>query len=132
MSSLAATPHTPGTGAPLAVVRDAVATVTDPEYPDISITDLGLVESIDIDGRAATVGLIPTFSGCPALAMIAVRCRGRRRGNPGHRSLHGRMAALSGVEHGTGFTGRQNQARSRLHRHPSPQGRHPALPSLRL
>ena len=52
-------------------VRRAVATVTDPEYPDISITDLGLVETVSIDGRTATVGLIPTFSGCPALAMIA-------------------------------------------------------------
>lgn len=53
------------------LVAEAVATVTDPEYPDISIRDLGLVESIRVDGAAATVGLIPTFSGCPALAMIA-------------------------------------------------------------
>ncbi len=63
MSSLTTTQHD--------AVRRAVATVTDPEYPDISITDLGLVQTIDIDRRAATVGLIPTFSGCPALAMIA-------------------------------------------------------------
>ena len=52
-------------------VAEAVATVTDPEYPDISIADLGLVEDVTVDERAATVGLIPTFSGCPALAMIA-------------------------------------------------------------
>ncbi len=56
-------------------VRAAVASVDDPEYPDVSIADLGLVESIDVeagpDGPVAVVGLIPTFSGCPALDMIA-------------------------------------------------------------
>lgn len=54
-------------------VRDAVASVSDPEYPGVSIADLGLVESIDLDEAddVAVVGLIPTFTGCPALAMIA-------------------------------------------------------------
>jgi ring-1,2-phenylacetyl-CoA epoxidase subunit PaaD len=56
-------------------VRAAVAAVTDPEYPDVSIGDLGLVESIDVTAGAATVGLIPTFSGCPALDMIATDVR---------------------------------------------------------
>lgn len=53
-------------------VRAAIATVDDPEYPGISIVDLGLLESIDVqpDGDVV-VGLVPTFSGCPALAMIA-------------------------------------------------------------
>lgn len=57
-------------------VHEAVATVDDPEYPGISIVDLGLLESISIDegrveGINVTVGLIPTFSGCPALELIA-------------------------------------------------------------
>ena len=53
-------------------VRTAVATVDDPEYPGISIIDLGLLEDIDVqpDGDVV-VRLVPTFSGCPALAMIA-------------------------------------------------------------
>lgn len=55
----------------LSSVADAVASITDPEYPDISIADLGLVESVAVDDGLAIVGLIPTFSGCPALAMIA-------------------------------------------------------------
>ncbi len=51
---------------------DAVlATVDDPEYPGLSIVDLGLVESFDVADGHVTVGLIPTFSGCPALQMIA-------------------------------------------------------------
>ena len=56
-------------------VRAAVSEVTDPEYPDVSIVDLGLVETIEVTGTEATVGLIPTFSGCPALGMIAADVR---------------------------------------------------------
>lgn len=52
------------------LVRDAVATVDDPEYPGVSIVDLGLLESLEVEGTSARIGLIPTFSGCPALAMI--------------------------------------------------------------
>ena len=53
-------------------IHSAVSSVDDPEYPGISIVDLGLLETITprLDGTA-TVGLIPTFSGCPALAVIA-------------------------------------------------------------
>ena len=52
-------------------VASAVSTVDDPEYPGVSIVDLGLLESIDVnaDGHG-TVSLTPTFSGCPALGMI--------------------------------------------------------------
>ena len=57
------------------MVRDAVRAVPDPEYPDVSIIDLGLLESLSVgtdgDATVARVGLIPTFSGCPALDMIA-------------------------------------------------------------
>lgn len=55
----------------LSSVADAVASINDPEYPDISIADLGLVESVELNNGRAVIGLIPTFSGCPALAMIA-------------------------------------------------------------
>jgi ring-1,2-phenylacetyl-CoA epoxidase subunit PaaD len=70
------------------VVSDAVATVDDPEYPDISIRDLGLVETIRVDGDTATIGLIPTFSGCPALSMIAA-------------DVHSAVMDLQGIEHCT-------------------------------
>ncbi len=52
-------------------VNDAIASVDDPEYPGVSIVDLGLLEFARIDGDAVHIGLIPTFSGCPALNMIA-------------------------------------------------------------
>jgi len=55
-----------------ASVHGAVSSVDDPEYPGISIVDLGLLEQITVDPSGdVVVGLIPTFSGCPALAIIA-------------------------------------------------------------
>lgn len=63
-----------------AEVIAAVNSVDDPEYPGLSIADLGLVEAIDITkaeapdesgGMMVSVGLVPTFSGCPALSVIA-------------------------------------------------------------
>ena len=55
----------------IAGVRAALKVVDDPEYPGISIVDLGLVERVEADGGVVRVGLIPTFSGCPALGIIA-------------------------------------------------------------
>ena len=57
-------------------VRSAVAGVDDPEYPGVSIVDLGLLEQVRVDHGHVEVGLIPTFSGCPALAVIADEVRG--------------------------------------------------------
>ena len=56
-------------------VHEAVASVDDPEYPGISIVDLGLLERLEVADRHADIGLIPTFSGCPALGMIAAEVR---------------------------------------------------------
>jgi ring-1,2-phenylacetyl-CoA epoxidase subunit PaaD len=53
-------------------VHEAIASVDDPEYPGISIVDLGLLENIEIGPTGSVIiGLIPTFGGCPALSMIA-------------------------------------------------------------
>jgi ring-1,2-phenylacetyl-CoA epoxidase subunit PaaD len=56
-------------------VRAAVGSVGDPEYPDVSIVELGLLETLSVEGGVARIGLIPTFGGCPALAMIAADVR---------------------------------------------------------
>lgn len=55
-----------------AAVLGAITTVNDPEYPGVSIVDLGLLETVNVkpDG-SVHVGLVPTFSGCPALEIIA-------------------------------------------------------------
>ena len=53
-------------------VRAAVAAVDDPELPGVSIVELGLLEQLSADAEGAvSIGLIPTFSGCPALSLIA-------------------------------------------------------------
>jgi ring-1,2-phenylacetyl-CoA epoxidase subunit PaaD len=52
-------------------VRAAVAAVCDPEYPDLTIEDLGILETVAVDeGGAVAVGLVPTMLGCPALDAI--------------------------------------------------------------
>jgi ring-1,2-phenylacetyl-CoA epoxidase subunit PaaD len=57
-------------------VRAAVAEVDDPELPGVSIVELGMLEQLTADDTGAvTIGLIPTFSGCPALAVIEERVR---------------------------------------------------------
>ena len=55
----------------IASVRAAVGRVHDPEYPGVSIVDLGLLEAIEVSGDAVTVSLVPTYGGCPALDLIA-------------------------------------------------------------
>jgi ring-1,2-phenylacetyl-CoA epoxidase subunit PaaD len=47
--------------------------VADPEIPVLSVLDLGIVRAIEesADGRAVTVTLTPTYSGCPATEVIA-------------------------------------------------------------
>ena len=48
-------------------------TVPDPEIPALSVVDLGIVRDVveSADGRAVTVTLTPTYSGCPATEVIA-------------------------------------------------------------
>jgi ring-1,2-phenylacetyl-CoA epoxidase subunit PaaD len=59
---------------PSPVSRETVlgwlADVPDPEIPVLTITDLGIVRDVELDGDAVTVGLAPTYSGCPATEYI--------------------------------------------------------------
>ena len=49
---------------------EALRTVDDPEYPGISVVDMGMIDAVEVaDGRAA-VTLLTTFSGCPARDVI--------------------------------------------------------------
>jgi ring-1,2-phenylacetyl-CoA epoxidase subunit PaaD len=49
---------------------DCLHAVPDPEIPVISVTDLGIVRDLEIDGLHAKVTVTPTYSGCPATEMI--------------------------------------------------------------
>jgi ring-1,2-phenylacetyl-CoA epoxidase subunit PaaD len=50
--------------------RARLAQVVDPEIPTISIVDLGMVEAVAVADGRIHVDLLPTFLGCPALALI--------------------------------------------------------------
>ncbi|MGX4642114.1 1,2-phenylacetyl-CoA epoxidase subunit PaaD [Massilia sp. SYSU DXS3249] len=45
--------------------------VPDPEIPVISIVDLGIVREVAFDADACIVTITPTYSGCPAMQVIA-------------------------------------------------------------
>jgi ring-1,2-phenylacetyl-CoA epoxidase subunit PaaD len=51
-------------------VWEALADVRDPEIPPVSITDLGIVERVEVAADAVRIELLPTFVGCPALDVI--------------------------------------------------------------
>ncbi|MDA8331097.1 MAG: phenylacetate-CoA oxygenase subunit PaaJ [Candidatus Dormibacteraeota bacterium] len=48
--------------------RAAVASVCDPELPGLTLEDLGVLRSVEVDAAGAVLVLLtPTYSGCPAL-----------------------------------------------------------------
>ncbi len=49
---------------------DVLARVADPEIPVISVTELGIVREVRVDGDAVAVVVTPTYSGCPATEVI--------------------------------------------------------------
>jgi ring-1,2-phenylacetyl-CoA epoxidase subunit PaaD len=66
----------------VAQVWDWLSEVPDPEIPVISVTDLGIVRDVTLEGETVVVRVTPTYSGCPATSVInfeiekALRARG--------------------------------------------------------
>lgn len=57
-------------------ILSILAQVSDPEVPVLSILDLGIVRDIQIhDDDKVDIGITPTYSGCPAMSMIAVNIK---------------------------------------------------------
>ena len=56
-------------------VAEVISRIPDPEVPVISIADLGILRSLDVDEetRTVVVTITPTYSGCPAIEAIASR-----------------------------------------------------------
>lgn len=46
--------------------------VPDPEIPVISVVDLGVIRNVEILDDRVRVTITPTYSGCPAMAMISL------------------------------------------------------------
>lgn len=49
--------------------------VPDPEIPVLSIVDLGIVRNVLVDENTVEVFITPTYSGCPAMDVIAMNIR---------------------------------------------------------
>ena len=47
-------------------------TVTDPEIPVLTIADLGILRDVAVHGKRVEVTITPTYSGCPAMNIIAM------------------------------------------------------------
>ena len=46
--------------------------VTDPEIPVLTIADLAILRDVTVQGDEVQVTITPTYSGCPAMNMIAL------------------------------------------------------------
>ncbi|HMK03504.1 MAG TPA: 1,2-phenylacetyl-CoA epoxidase subunit PaaD [Ferruginibacter sp.] len=49
--------------------------VTDPEVPVLTVTDLGIIRDVKINDDEIEVIITPTYTGCPAMDMIAANIR---------------------------------------------------------
>ena len=51
---------------------NAAASVVDPEIPVLTIADLGVLREVRVANGEVEVAITPTYSGCPAMNMIAL------------------------------------------------------------
>jgi ring-1,2-phenylacetyl-CoA epoxidase subunit PaaD len=51
---------------------NAAASVVDPEIPVLTIADLGVLRDVRVADGRVEVAITPTYSGCPAMNMIAL------------------------------------------------------------
>jgi ring-1,2-phenylacetyl-CoA epoxidase subunit PaaD len=56
-------------------IWSALAGIPDPEIPVISLVDLGVVKSVQVDGERVRIEFTPTFMGCPALERMQSEMR---------------------------------------------------------
>ena len=58
-----------------AKIWSILETVCDPEIPVLTITDLGIVRNVEVVDNTIIITITPTYSGCPAMDMIATNIR---------------------------------------------------------
>jgi len=52
-------------------IQDILSTVYDPEIPVLTVLDMGIMRKVERDGKKVILHITPTYSGCPAMDMIA-------------------------------------------------------------
>jgi len=53
-------------------VQEALLEISDPEIPVLLIMDMGVVREVSVTDQHVDIKLTPTYSGCPAMDMMAV------------------------------------------------------------
>jgi ring-1,2-phenylacetyl-CoA epoxidase subunit PaaD len=53
-----------------AQVWEALEEIPDPEIPVVSLVDLGVIRSVDVENGHVRIEFTPTFLGCPALELM--------------------------------------------------------------
>jgi len=56
-------------------IRNILGTVMDPEIPVLSVLDLGIIRDIKINSGEIEIIITPTYSGCPAMDVIAMNIK---------------------------------------------------------
>lgn len=56
-------------------IYDILSRINDPEVPVLSILDLGIVRNVEIKDDQVIVTITSTYTGCPAMDMIAAQIR---------------------------------------------------------
>lgn len=51
-------------------IWELISEVTDPEIPVLTIADLGIARSVELEGDTFIIKITPTYSGCPAMKAI--------------------------------------------------------------
>lgn len=51
-------------------IWDLISEVTDPEIPVLTIVDLGIARSVELEDETFIIRITPTYSGCPAMKAI--------------------------------------------------------------
>ena len=57
-------------GVDLEAAHEIAANVPDPELPFLTLTDLGILRSVELQNDTVVAHVSPTYSGCPALDVI--------------------------------------------------------------
>ncbi len=52
-------------------IRKVLEMVKDPEIPVLTIEDMGIVRNIEFEKESVQISIMPTYSGCPAMDVIA-------------------------------------------------------------
>jgi ring-1,2-phenylacetyl-CoA epoxidase subunit PaaD len=60
-----------------AAAHAAAAGTPDPELPQVTIADLGILRSVEVTSEGVAVTITPTYSGCPAIREIGTDLRRR-------------------------------------------------------